>query len=80
MSDILKAMLSKLYIRQPNCLLCVAPNDKRGYEASRNLHIITWAVCFLPHSAQTERGASCFEALSLVSRSVGKSQTPAKAG
>lgn len=31
MTDILKAMLSKLYIRQPNCLLFFAPNDKLGY-------------------------------------------------
>lgn len=31
MIGILKAILSKLLVKQPNCLICVAPNDKLDY-------------------------------------------------
>lgn len=55
MIDVLKGTLSKPYIKQSSCLLCVAPNDKLGYcrwklLASGSLLTITWAGCLLPCS------------------------------
>lgn len=80
MIDVLKGTLSKPYIKQPNCLLCVAPNDKLGYccwKSCWHLVICTpspgLAACCLAVCRQGEE--PCFHLGNL-----GESQHPAKAG
>lgn len=76
MTDILKAILSKLHVKQANCLICVAPNDKLDYYSWKNFkHLIIYTSSpglFAFHtsvSVDEERSCLCFKVISPVSLS-----------
>lgn len=94
MIGILKAILSKLLVKQPNCLICVAPNDKLDYYSWKNFkHLIIYTSSpglFAFHTSvnvDEERSCLCIKAVSLFhsvlsqdAAALGKSQPSAEAG